>query len=378
MKMRFNLIFAALVAMAALGMPATADRVDDLILDLKYGSTDVVSRAAKTLGEIGDPRAVDPLIEVLNTSTQGHYLQSNVAEALGKIGDPRAVDPLANLLSVGRRDREVSTAATKALGEIGGPEAVDALIHALLAYQKAGVPRYGADIALVGIGEPAVKPLTGLLKHELTQTRREAARALGMIGSPIAVDSLVDALNDEDQSVRLAAALALIDIEGSSSDSLVDALKTMHNDSETISPHPSVLRFYNGPPLFTKKSEWLLEDLAYHAESASGVLVKMGDLAVDPLIRAMTSEISPVDSPSYRFKGYAALVLGEIGDPRAVDPLIDTLRSSSSITRQGAATALGEIGDPRAVDMLAYVASRDSDSAVRSAATEALAKIKAE
>jgi HEAT repeat protein len=45
-------------------------------------------------------------------------------------------------------------------------------------------------------------------------------------------------------------------------------------------------------------------------------------------------------------------VLGEIGDPRAVDPLIEALKDEYSRVRSSAARALGEIGDPKAVDPL--------------------------
>ena len=57
--MRLSLILAALLALAALLMPATADKVDDYILDLKYGQPDDRVAAARALGDIGDLRAVD-------------------------------------------------------------------------------------------------------------------------------------------------------------------------------------------------------------------------------------------------------------------------------------------------------------------------------
>ncbi|MHC1588990.1 MAG: HEAT repeat domain-containing protein, partial [Methermicoccaceae archaeon] len=44
----------------------------------------------------------------------------------------------------------------------------------------------------------------------------------------------------------------------------------------------------------------------------------------------------------------AAESLGEIKDPRAVDPLIRALRDEDSGVRWSAAAALGEIKDPRA------------------------------
>jgi len=61
-KVRLKL-FLALLLLVSLAMPVVADEVDDLILDLKYGLPDVREEAADALGEIGDSKAVDPLIE---------------------------------------------------------------------------------------------------------------------------------------------------------------------------------------------------------------------------------------------------------------------------------------------------------------------------
>jgi HEAT repeat protein len=51
--------------LAVLVMPAVADEVDDLILDLKYGRSEVRVEAALALGLIEDARVVDPLINAL-------------------------------------------------------------------------------------------------------------------------------------------------------------------------------------------------------------------------------------------------------------------------------------------------------------------------
>jgi hypothetical protein len=72
----------------------------------------------------------------------------------------------------------------------------------------------------------------------------------------------------------------------------------------------------------------------------------------------------------------AALGLGEIGDTRGVDPLIQALQDEDSFLRRMAAVALGNIGDARAIEPLTK-ALEDEDSLVRQAAAEALEKIEA-
>jgi small nuclear ribonucleoprotein (snRNP)-like protein len=65
----------------------------------------------------------------------------------------------------------------------------------------------------------------------------------------------------------------------------------------------------------------------------------------------------------------AAIALGELGDKRAVEPLITALWSHSKGGRKGAAIALGQLRDERAVEPLITALSDDSPDVVRSAAT---------
>jgi HEAT repeat protein len=184
--MRLSPIFAALVVLAALAMPVTADKVDDLIRDLKFGwSPAVRSSAALALVEIGDARAVDPLIEALKDEEV--EVRRRAAWALGEIGDPRAIEPLIDALQDEFHPRlgwAVQGMAAWALGKIGDIRAVDPLIEALK--------------------DPHCR-LDPFVRHE-------AAVALGEIGDARAVDPLIEALKDEARSVRSGAAQALGDI----------------------------------------------------------------------------------------------------------------------------------------------------------------------
>ncbi len=74
------------------------------------------------------------------------------------------------------------------------------------------------------------------------------------------------------------------------------------------------------------------------------------------------------------FRQFAAVVLGKIKDPRAVEPLITALKDADSGVRGKAAVALGKIEDPRAVGPL-ITALKDADNSVRTKAAEALVKI---
>ena len=66
--------------------------------------------------------------------------------------------------------------------------------------------------------------------------------------------------------------------------------------------------------------------------------------------------------------------LVEIGDPRAVEPLIKAAEKRAAFTSCSAITALGELGDKRAVKTLVK-ALRDDGEDVRYAAKKALEKL---
>ena len=93
-----------------------------MIEALANTSTDVRCAAAEALGKIGDIRAVEPLIGVLqsNSSKGASGVRSDddvrcaAAEALGKIGDIRAVEPLIGVVQSNSRE-EVRQAAASAL-----------------------------------------------------------------------------------------------------------------------------------------------------------------------------------------------------------------------------------------------------------------------
>jgi hypothetical protein len=114
--------------------------VKGLIKALEYNKDSVVrAMAAEALGELGDPKAVDPLINALKYEAYDtydtYYVRASAAAALGELGDPKAVDPLINALKDDDYDTYdtylVRASAAAALGELGDPKAVDPLINAL-------------------------------------------------------------------------------------------------------------------------------------------------------------------------------------------------------------------------------------------------------
>ena len=128
---------------------------------------------AKELGEMGDARAIEPLIDALEDR---HILvRVEAAKALGKIGDTRAVEPLIEVL------QSLAGPASEALGRIGDPMAVE--------------------------------PLIEILRHPQPLIQVSAAEALGEIGDARALDPLAQVIVDGKPNVREAAEIAIKKIE---------------------------------------------------------------------------------------------------------------------------------------------------------------------
>ena len=103
---------------------------------------------------------------------------------------------------------------------------------------------------------------------------------------------------------------------------------------------------------------------------AAGAAYAAGpDVKVEDLCRAV------VEDSNYKVRVQAALVLGKLGDARAVQPLIKALADQNRTVRGIAASALGQLGDAAAVDPLRDLLRHESEPFVRGQAEKAMAAL---
>jgi len=190
-------------------------------------------------------------------------------------------------------------------------------------------------------------PLISALKDEDGDVREAAVMALGELKDPRAVEPLISALEDEYGNVRLKAAKVLEKINP--------------KWRETEEAKRKVPEFISGLKDEDGSVRW----------NAAAALGELKDpRAVEPLISALKDEYSMV-----RLK--AVMALGELKDPRAVEPFISALKDEDGGVRSAAARALGELKDPRAVEPL-ISALEDEYGNVRSTAAASLLEITGE
>jgi HEAT repeat protein len=122
---------------AAASLPMLADpgrAVDALIAALDDSDKEVVAEVCESLGEIGDPRAVDPLIRHIG---RDYPVGKKAIGALDKIGDQRATDALLGLMERESADVDNRTWASIALSKLEDPEVAAAVQR----FRKAHPPR---------------------------------------------------------------------------------------------------------------------------------------------------------------------------------------------------------------------------------------------
>jgi len=118
-----------------------ADRAVPLLIEaLSKADPNTLLELVTQLGDLNDPRAVSPLVELLqdgnSTGPEAEKLRQAVLESLGAIGSPEVVPVLSKLFKkkgfLGRLEPlPLRMAAARALGAIGTREAREAMALAL-------------------------------------------------------------------------------------------------------------------------------------------------------------------------------------------------------------------------------------------------------
>lgn len=321
----------------ALGKLRDVRAVKILIPILSENNLDIKC-AVEALGNICDSSAVDALIGALVNHLEDTTILRYISDSLGKIGDTRAVMPLIDILTKPKKvDELLIGAVADALGELRDVRAVKPLINALR-YDKESIAGDQITEALGKIGASAVEPLILALEDADHNIRGFGSAALGVIGDKRAVEPLIIAMINEDKDSNWVIM------------NIANALVNI-GDTRAIGPLLYMLKFDEG---LETNTIGILEDsltsLGYKHKNKQNYIFKLPN--AKRLIRQHDIE-GLLSALRYRTLRYEITkLLCEITDKRAVEPLITMLKDRDNKVCLNAVIALGKIKDPRAIDPL--------------------------
>jgi len=322
-------------------------------------------RAVEVIGRIQDPS--DALTIVPMLADPDEHVVKEAIFALGQIGEDTVSVALVDFCTRAKPDQ--LTLGMEALGKIGGPDAVNFLMETL---------------------------------HDFhASIRAEATLALARAEDPTAIPNLLIAIHDPDAE---AAAWAIYALEKIPSKRIGDSVEPFLTNKDPL------VKQYAARTLGKQEHEdavapltALLADVDFRVVvNAARALGEIGeDDAVHPLGTVVTTH------PSHHARKAAAEAIGEIGDKKGKDYLIQGILDESSgvriasirslsqtlgsgselfiqqtvndgnrLVRAAAVESYGTAGIERAIPILLEEAKNSADPMIRSAAVRALAELK--
>jgi PAS domain S-box-containing protein len=339
-------------------------RVTGLILQqLKADDADTRKAAIKALGRLCDPAALPALIELLDEQPE---LVIAAAGALACIGDRRAFEPLLSLLD--HPDAAVRQSAIGALNSLGHPE-MAARARALLADPDPRLRESAVKIAGYFGFDQCLDLLLERCQDEVEQVRQAAIEQMAYLEDPRAFDVLAEAAGHTSPRMRAAAARALW---------LVEPAKAAPLLIPALSDSDPWVRYFAARSLGRINCHEAMETLGKMAsqdEASQARIAAMEALGQTGGVRAISILAAIVEDPDIDIARAALSALGAMGHPDALPPLASALRSADASRRIAAIHALGKRGDSKAADALQWVAASDQDEAIIEAALSALARL---
>jgi HEAT repeat protein len=343
----------------ALGRIGDARAVVPLIGKVQDAVPDVRRVVARALGDLGDVRAASALMLALTDAAPEVRLEA--VTALGKLRSDEAVPAISPLADGDQAARdgqppsrtagqsgvgagEVRVAALRALGSIATESAVKVLVRAL-ARDEAAAARSPVRDALAAAGKKAAPALLAVLAGSPPgQTAAGAALVLG-------------ALHEKDGVAPILRAMAR---------GVVPLRPGLRALAQLGSPAalPSVLELLDDPDPTVRKE----------AIRAAALLIEPGRVdgrPVDPARAALADPATPIDE-----RIELCRLLGKTGAPRAEQALLPLAKGKPAALRLAAIEALGALrSGTGAVDKVLLAALDDESAEVRFQAATSLARV---
>jgi len=180
------------------------DTIKHLIPVLKDENEFARRAAVEVLNEIGDAKSVKYLLEAIKDDDW--WVRSRAGDALGKIGGPKVVDAVLELAR--DKDDDIRRAAIEILNQTKDERAVNHLIEATKDKDWWVCERSVDALAEIG-SKRALPRLLEMLATTPVRSLPVVVRAIGMLGEPKNVETLLPFLTRPEKELRIEAIQAL-------------------------------------------------------------------------------------------------------------------------------------------------------------------------
>ncbi|MCX6564752.1 MAG: HEAT repeat domain-containing protein [Candidatus Aminicenantes bacterium] len=333
-----------------------------LIHMLSLENEEIVGLAVEGFKEFGAD-SLPALHDALNNSSP--LIRSNVARALGKLKSHQSVPYLLALLQ--DSEWQVRASAVEALGMIGSKASIEALVQEI--QDNVGKVQEKAAEATIRFGKLATMPLLNALSRERDKfALRAIILALGKIGDPKSVPSLVGHLRSSYFIVRQAAMTALVRFGPTVAGVL---LPTLSFNSSNIEPLLRDAADRRRPELQIRAIKAIggLED-----HRAVRLLKEIVDEGLPDVQEAATQALALIGCAAWG-RCCAIKILAEVADSSLAPLITPSLKDDSDNARFEAVRALGKMDGPEAVKLLIGVVKKDRADFIRAEAIRALRTI---
>lgn len=286
------------------------------ILSFSLFQTNGISQTQNDVEKAANKQDIKMLIKLYDKASKNLYLtiKSQIELAISKMSDPRVFDDMITLLK--NEHSPIRSAAATALGKMNNPRAVEPLILALIDENKS--VRNSAIFALAETKDPrAIKTLARGITYDNCRNWPEPSElsAMKKIG-PVLEAPLIEALNDDDPSVRGGAAFALGNLKFNANiENLIAVLKDENINVRKLALLGLKARI---------KDSLVMEHFIYVALMDSSTETK--EIAMSTLIdlkepfpRVMEIYVAALNSDNMNIRAKAAANLLKIDTPKTVE-----------------------------------------------------------
>ncbi|MFQ5715313.1 MAG: HEAT repeat domain-containing protein [Candidatus Scalinduaceae bacterium] len=389
-------------------------------IDMKMDVNSAIKQQALiALGNIGDERALKPLLICLRDKNAG--VRREAVKALRYFDSDRAIEPI--IMALADSDVGVRREAAATLGYL--LKAEQTIRKASIQRKRLGVPpllRALEDedsivrreaVKALGFSESyrACIPVTRMLDDNIKKVRKDATITLGLLRDRRAIEPLIEILKDTDEeaSIRAEAVISLNRLESKiAMEPLLKALKdedskirrkaasvfvALFEDDEGVvfrkkqAIEPLLEALNDGDPLVRREvvkalglikdrqvTEHLMRSLTDEDSGVRQTAIKslrhiVGKDAVPDVVNALGDE-------NYKVRTEAILTLCTLGDNEVIPYLMNALKDDNVEVRRQAVISMGTFGDKKVIEVLLKVIKDENENQyVRLSAFSSLNKI---